>query len=639
MPEILSLVFKNPVVAFIILVGVVVFVHELGHYLVGVLFKLKIDEFSLGFGPKAFGFYKNGTEYKVSWLPLGGYVKFSGVAHDSPMPTPQEVIAAGKNPEHYLPTAKVYKRFLVSIAGPMANFILSFVIMIALAKSGLPAPDSTISVMPNSPAQLAGLKTGDKIVRINSEKVRSWIEINKNVSTSPGVNLELEVLRPGKSETIVINIVPSEETGETVFGEKQKVGRIGVSQFFSVPKLVVSTNSLLGAANFPNDGLVKKVGNEAVTTRHEVVQKLTSYFASCENLLSKNCQIKIEYETETDNLKNKNLKNENPEGNTSQNNHLGSVILLGSEVSSKLNSTLQNNSQLLENLLEESVISTDLTIGEAETLKKGDRKIEAQSAWEICGVKPRITLLGNYNDGIFSRWQDPMGLAVLLTKINTQLKENARNKLPTEKFVSVNLKILQKTSQNEPSQNKILKDESWEEKQIQCSIPTREAYGSDGRLTPFLDFPFRFKTSGVAIKPVEIVSETLADAIKDGSRAALNQGFLIFTGIKKLVTGSLPLSNLGGPIAIAKVAQDAAEGGLLLFLLTISGMSMNIGMFNLLPLPSLDGGAILLQLIEALYGKPPSYKVQLAIQKAGIFIIIILFILVFYNDIFRLIKS
>jgi hypothetical protein len=68
MPEILNLVFQNPVVAFVILVGVVVFVHELGHYLVGVLFKLKIEEFSLGFGPKAIGFVKNGTEYKICWL-------------------------------------------------------------------------------------------------------------------------------------------------------------------------------------------------------------------------------------------------------------------------------------------------------------------------------------------------------------------------------------------------------------------------------------------------------------------------------------------------------------------------------------------------------------------------------------------
>jgi regulator of sigma E protease len=138
---------------------------------------------------------------------------------------------------------------------------------------------------------------------------------------------------------------------------------------------------------------------------------------------------------------------------------------------------------------------------------------------------------------------------------------------------------------------------------------------------------------------VIVQSETLLQSFEDGFAATWKQTTTIFTALKKLVSGSVPLSNLGGPIAIARVAGDAAEGGFLIFILTISWMSVNIGLFNLLPLPALDGGHLLLQGVEAAYGKPLPESVQLAVQRVGVAILLGLIVVVFFNDILRLFRS
>ena len=139
--------------------------------------------------------------------------------------------------------------------------------------------------------------------------------------------------------------------------------------------------------------------------------------------------------------------------------------------------------------------------------------------------------------------------------------------------------------------------------------------------------------------PVTIRSESFAASVADGFKATMAQATTILTALKKLFTGDMPLKNLGGPIAIARVAGDAAEGGVLVFILTISLMSLNIGLFNLLPLPALDGGHLLLQGVEAAYGKPLPMKVQIAVQRVGVAFLLGLIVLVFFNDLLRLFRT
>src|SRR5258708_3717880 len=125
----LSFIFSNTIVAFIILISIVVFVHEFGHFIAGKIFKIQVEEFSIGFGPAAYSFKKGSTLYRLNWLPLGGYVRFYG--------SDIEENISLQNQEKSLLHAKVYKRAIVSFAGPFANFVLSFVIMFALVWHGI----------------------------------------------------------------------------------------------------------------------------------------------------------------------------------------------------------------------------------------------------------------------------------------------------------------------------------------------------------------------------------------------------------------------------------------------------------------------------------------------------------------------
>src|SRR5438309_9210624 len=146
------------IVAFLFVLGVLVFVHEFGHYAVAKLFKVRVEVFSLGFGKRLAGFRRGETDYRISLLPLGGYVKMAGA-------NPME--ARTGDPGEFMSHPR-WQRFLVAIAGPAMNIILAFVVLsvlytfhheyFAFSKS----PVDVVSVMPGTPAQKAGLQVGDR---------------------------------------------------------------------------------------------------------------------------------------------------------------------------------------------------------------------------------------------------------------------------------------------------------------------------------------------------------------------------------------------------------------------------------------------------------------------------------------------
>jgi regulator of sigma E protease len=575
MSDILSWFLTNPFVAFIALVGIVVFVHELGHYLAGVWMNIAIEEFSLGFGPTAWSFKKGRTEYKICWLPLGGYVRFFG--QETGEITPPELEGRALN------TAPVYKRAIISAAGPFANFILSLVVMIALSKVGLPKPAPVVSVMPEGVARKAGLQTGDKILAIAGEKVESWADINRLVSSRPEKSTVFEVERG--SARMTFEMTPAREMSETLFGEPIPVGRIGVSQFFETARVVLAPqDSTLRRAGLQNADKILEVNGKKVSALHDVEQAVAVGPVSllvermakpAEELLQANAK---------DNL-------------------LGSTQTL----------TLTTDAAIGAEEWAQTVRSTDMTIKSFESLNKGDRKIPAQDAWKTCGLKPGDTI---FSWSGYPNLQGPVDLSYNLHKLVRPDDTGAVALL----WQVVNLSDNQMRS-------------------LECKIPRRLVLDALGRNQWSIDLPVSFVSRGVAVAPVTIRSESFVDSVKDGAAATWQQSTTILTALKKLFSGDVPLSNLGGPIAIARVAGDAAEGGLLLFVLTISWMSLNIGLFNLLPLPALDGGHLILQAVEAAYGRPLPLGVQLAVQRIGVALLLGLIVLVFFNDILRLFRS
>ena len=180
------------VLAFVCALGPLVFFHELGHYLVGRLFGIPAETFSIGFGRELVGWTdRQGTRWKVAWLPLGGFVKFVGDMSPASNPGDLEQIPPELR-DRAFQLRPVWQRFLVVLAGPVANFLLAIVIFAAFFMTlGAPRTNVVGAVVPNTPAAEAGLRPGDKILSIAGRDTPNFDDIRSVVMLRP------ERFRPG----------------------------------------------------------------------------------------------------------------------------------------------------------------------------------------------------------------------------------------------------------------------------------------------------------------------------------------------------------------------------------------------------------------------------------------------------------
>ena len=220
------------IVAFLFVLTVVVFFHELGHFLVARWCGVRVLVFSIGFGPELFGFNdRHGTRWKVSAIPLGGYVKFFGDENAASVPD-QAAVAAMSDAERKVSFVhqKVGPRAAIVVAGPLANFILAIVIfalaaMIYGRQSTLPRVDT---VQANSAAAAAGFEPGDVVQSINGRSIRSFSDMQRIVSVSAGESLTIVVERGGKQVTL--KAVPALQDVKDNFGNTHRMGVLGITR-------------------------------------------------------------------------------------------------------------------------------------------------------------------------------------------------------------------------------------------------------------------------------------------------------------------------------------------------------------------------------------------------------------------------
>lgn len=228
--ELLLLISHN-IISFIAILTVIVFIHEFGHYFVARKCGVKIDEFAIGFGKELFGFNdKNGTRWKFCLLPFGGYVKMFGDSNPASMADGnklKKMSAEEKKVSFYFQS--VYKRMAIVLAGPLANFILAiFLFSIIFRVQGITTILPIVGeVVQDSAAMEAGLKSGDRIVKIGDEEIDSFAKIQEIVYPSAGA--ELSVLIKRKGEEMLFAVTPKASVSEDFFGGEMKVGLIGVT--------------------------------------------------------------------------------------------------------------------------------------------------------------------------------------------------------------------------------------------------------------------------------------------------------------------------------------------------------------------------------------------------------------------------
>lgn len=210
----------NSIISFIVVLGLLIFVHELGHFLFARLFGVGVETFSLGYGWRLFGKRIGRTDYRISLFPLGGYCKMVGEE-------PGEEISPENIPISF--THKhVLKRMLISAAGPAFNILLALILLFGLfIASGLVIYKATVgSVTPGSPADLSGLKPGDLIIKIEDRPVASWDEMTLIIAESQKESLAFAIQRG--DQVLEKQIKPETVTTKNIFGEDIQRNMIGI---------------------------------------------------------------------------------------------------------------------------------------------------------------------------------------------------------------------------------------------------------------------------------------------------------------------------------------------------------------------------------------------------------------------------
>lgn len=220
------------VVPFLAVLTVIVFVHEMGHYLVARWNGVAIQAFSIGFGRELFGWNdRHGTRWKISAIPLGGYVRFAGDMNASSMPDPAapELQDPELAPRLFV-NKSVWQRIAIVAAGPIANVILTFLILYALllGYGRYTVPAVIGEVVAGSVAEAAGFEPGDRILSVDGYVVRGFEDFQRFVATSPAREVVIEIERG--SANSVLKLVPEPVVIQDRFGNDQRIGRIGVSR-------------------------------------------------------------------------------------------------------------------------------------------------------------------------------------------------------------------------------------------------------------------------------------------------------------------------------------------------------------------------------------------------------------------------
>lgn len=433
----------------IIILGILIFIHELGHFLVAKLCGVYVEKFSLGFGPRLIGKKIGETDYCLSAFPLGGYVKMYG---EQPDEKPDESKKGRSFSEKSAP-----KRAAIIFAGPIANILLAIVIFWGLFMVGFPTYSPVIGqVEKDSPAAIAGLTSGDKILSVDGKPIKTWNDFQAIVEASPNKKLEISV-DGGKT----FSVTPKNVEVNDIFNEKQLIGDIGTTLY--VPPVIGTLQAGMPATDA---GIMQ--GDRILSLNGE---KISDWGQAAAYIRSRPDEaIKI---------------------------------------------TIQRGNALLD-------FNVTPKISEVKNEK---------------GEKIKVGLMG----------------------------------------IS-------------PSEGDV------------------------------------------------VVKYGIIESMMLGFEKSYDFTKLIIVGFGKLIQQKVPADSLGGPIMIVQMAAESAQSGFATLLIFMAAISMNLAIFNLLPIPVLDGGHLLIIGIESITRRKLSEKIVGGFQMAGFALLIGLMVFAFYNDIMRFFK-
>lgn len=564
------------------LLAVLIIFHELGHYLFAKMLGVRVLVFSVGFGPKIFGFKIRETEYRLSAIPLGGYIRMFGESLEEELTDAEKKVSFMHQP--------IWRKSLIAVAGPFFNFILPIFIFFALLVGHEQVLIPRLgTILPNSAAEEAGLLVDDKVLAIDSTPISSFNEMAEIISKNPLKELKFSVERldpVGAVQTRIIKVVPEAKASGNPL-EKEYVGRIGVMPAIEKPIVVVSSDSPFLTGNLKDFDEIIEIDGKTIPSARSLELVLEQLWPGS--------LIKVRRDTEEFSIKVPNV-------------HLKPAV---------------TPSVVVNNSMSETTL-TEATTTLIETTKKllSDEAKKNQRNWGLASAKNTVTMTKA------SSIAASLGIS------------------PKDRIIAINGEPFLSTMQlqqglllnpKEPKVMGIVKpngDSVAHVFMMPADIEEKLKLDSDLASIFGIEMPEIFK-AGESI--------TRAVGMAEAAQRAVEQTISIVAMTAKslwlLVRGEVSASQVGGPLQLFDVAQQAANKGLSYYLFIMCLLSVNLGLLNLLPIPALDGGHLLLFGIEAIQRKPLSVKTRSIATQIGVALLLSLMALAIFNDISRLFRS
>lgn len=562
----------------ILLLGILITFHELGHFLFAKWLGVRVLIFSVGFGPKLLSFTYKGTEYRLSAIPLGGYVKMFG---DSP----DEELSLAEKQYGFL-QQKTWRKSLIAFAGPLFNFILPVILFFALfiGSEQVLAPKIG-SIFPDGVAFKAGLKVDDTIIAINDEPMLSFNQVAQVVSDNPDKDLIFKVRRKvldqlDQDEEIILTVRPLKKEINTALNGKESLGRIGIMPAIELPIVFVSENSPLKKSGLLTMDEIIKIDDQPISNMTELLNLLSSLKPGAKISFLRKSLAKEEIITVDDISFTATEKD----------------IVIKDNLHGELPYDIKQKIAKTKDILNKDKTELNKHLGLAKA-KGVINQIKADAVLTSLGlaIGDRIVSLdGEVIDMIQvaeSIWQNPFKPHVLGVA-------KADDSLLIIVFV----------------------------------LPDDMPISIDSDMLATLGF-----TIAQVFKPGDIISRkvNMIEAFNRSIKETMNIALMTIKSLGMLISNQAPVSQLGGPIMLFDVAQKAAQKGLAYYIYIMCLISVNLGLLNLLPIPALDGGHLLLFTIESIQRKPLSIKTRTIVTQIGIAILLTFMALALFNDIMR----
>jgi regulator of sigma E protease len=511
------------ILVFVIFLGPLIFFHELGHFFFARFFGVRVEVFSIGFGPKIFKYLHKGTEYAISLIPLGGYVKMFG---DDPF---SEVQLTAEEKAVAFNHKSKWARFWIVFGGPLANLILAYFLYVGLLAGGEKVPETKVGVVTEK-SQLfqKGIRTGDVLIGINDEKVLSFDDLN---------------IKGSKVERITI---------------RRQGQKVDISINMDLEPFITSIVGIVSLTKKPI--LINQEDQKFVVS---LVQKPSEFSTSIEEMVQ--------------NFKGKAFLYKTVEKDGKLDIDFGSESEIVAQTGESFASVLKRLRFFPVDLSVRNVVMG--SPADKAQIKKGDI-LMGLNGKSLENFEELRQTLQSLSDG---------------ASVNVSLLSNGK---------VVSKTLVPEVKEIEKKKVKIIGIESAVE----------------------------------YIQPRLVVAK--ADSFPEAVLGAFHRTWdgivKTFSGYKKLITREVSLNNIGGPLAIGKVASDSLSISLSMFFRLMAIISINLGVINLFPIPVLDGGHILFLGFEALNRGPLSRRKLEIAQKFGISILFFLIFVALFNDITRL---